>query len=78
MWKTTKEDEYKQINFLSAERIEGNIICRYCKINMYLTSLIYIKYNYIYIYIYIYIYVKTHDILCMFAITLYFEFTIEK
>ncbi|HAI26325.1 MAG TPA: hypothetical protein DCM20_01800 [Lactococcus lactis] len=74
MWKTTKEDEYKQINFLSAERIEGNIICRYCKINMYLTSLIYIKYNYIYIYIY----VKTHDILCMFAITLYFEFTIEK
>lgn len=72
MWKTTKEDEYKQINFLSAERIEGNIICRYCKINMYLTSLIYIKYNYIYIY------VKTHDILCMFAITLYFEFTIEK
>lgn len=74
MWKTTKEDEYKQINFLSAERIEGNIICRYCKINMYLTSLIYIKYNYIYIYVY----VKTHDILCMFAITLYFEFTIEK
>lgn len=74
MWKTTKEDEYKQINFLSAERIEGSIICRYCKINMYLTSLIYIKYNYIYIYIY----VKTHDILCMFAITLYFEFTIEK
>ena len=74
MWKTTKEDEYKQINFLSAQRIEGNIICRYCKINMYLTSLIYIKYNYIYIYIY----VKTHDILCMFAITLYFEFTIEK
>ena len=76
MWKTTKEDEYKQINFLSAERIEGNIICRYCKINMYLTSLIYIKYNYIYIYIYIY--VKTHDILFMFAITLYFNFTIEK